>query len=197
MAKGKQQSAAQRREKQRQQRSQRLGGAQNRVQSTTSASRRGPTVRRHSWNQSYMVGVVLLLLVGIVVAFVIISHTQSSAPAPTLASSQVFNDVTKVDTNILAAVGTGSVQNPFKAVQGSPLPPVLNGPTGKPEVLYMGAEYCPYCAAQRWAMIVALDKFGSFTGITYMQSSSTDIYPNTPTFAFVNSNYSSSYISFT
>ncbi|HLX58328.1 MAG TPA: DUF929 family protein [Ktedonobacteraceae bacterium] len=184
MAKGKQQSAAQRREKQRQQRSQRLGGAQNRVQSTTSASRRGPTVRRHSWNQSYMVGVVLLLLVGIVVAFVIISHTQSSAPAPTLASSQVFNDVTKVDTNILAAVGTGSVQNPFKAVQGSPLPPVLNGPTGKPEVLYMGAEYCPYCAAQRWAIVVALSRFGSFSQLYQTTSSSTDSFPSTPTFTF-------------
>ena len=45
-------------------------------------------------------------------------------------------------------------------------------------------------------MIVALDKFGSFAGIEYMQSSATDVYPNTPTFTFVNATYASSYISF-
>src|SRR4029077_18361665 len=70
---------------------------------------------------------------------------------------------------------------------------VLNG---KPEVLYIGAEYCPFCAAERWAMIVALDKFGSFAGIGDSQSSATDVFPNTPTFTFRNATYTSNYISF-
>ena len=33
-----------------------------------------------------------------------------------------------------------------------------------PEVLYMGAEYCPYCAAQRWSTIIALSRFGTWAG---------------------------------
>jgi Domain of unknown function (DUF929) len=179
----KQQSAAQRREKQRQQRSQRLQGAQNRVQSTPVASRRKPTGRKRGWNQSYMVGIVLALIAVIVVAFVVISHIQSTVTPPAPTTSQVFKDVTQVDPNILAVVGTGKVQNPLKPPSGPP-PPVLTGPTGKPEFLYIGAEYCPFCAAQRWAIVVALSRFGTFSQLYQTTSSATDSYPSTPTFSF-------------
>lgn len=180
----KQQSAAQRREKQRQQRSQRLQGAQNRVQSSPVASRRKPATRKRGWNQSYMVGIVLALIAVIVVAFVIIAHIQSSVTPPAVANSPVFKDVTQVDPNILSVVGTGKLQNPFKAVQGTPPAAALVGPTGKPEFLYIGAEYCPFCAAQRWAMAVALSRFGTFSQLYQTTSSATDSYPNTPTFTF-------------
>ena len=45
-------------------------------------------------------------------------------------------------------------------VTGSPLTA-----KGRPEVLCVGTEYCPYCAAQSWALIVALSRFGMFTGL--------------------------------
>ncbi|BFI76952.1 DUF929 domain-containing protein [Sulfurisphaera ohwakuensis] len=67
---------------------------------------------------------------------------------------------------------------------------------GKPAVIFVGAEWCPYCAAERWALIIALLRFGNFSGLEYMLSSSTDVYPNTPTFTFVNATYSSPYITF-
>ncbi len=67
---------------------------------------------------------------------------------------------------------------------------------GKPTVLYIGAEYCPFCAATRWGMILALMRFGNLAGLKYMTSSSTDYSPSTPTFTFVNSTYSSQYITF-
>jgi hypothetical protein len=73
--------------------------------------------------------------------------------------------------------------------------PLTSG--GKPEVLYEGAEYCPFCAAQRWAMVNALSRFGTFTGLTTTHSSSTDADPNTPTFTFYKSTYTSKYINFT
>ena len=195
----KQQSAAQRREKQRQQRAQRLQGAQNRVQSTPAASRRKPTTRRRSWNQSYMIAIAVGLIVVIIAAFVLISKLQSNAAAPTPTSSQVFNAVTKVDPNILSVVGTGKLQNLLKTPSGSP--PVLTGPTGKPEFLYVGAEWCPFCAAQRWAMVVALSRFGTFSQLSQTTSSSSDAYPDTPTFTFYpgaykGSFYTSQYIDF-
>lgn len=67
---------------------------------------------------------------------------------------------------------------------------------GKPEILYIGAEYCPYCAAERWAMVMALSKFGAFSDLRGTTSSGTDVYPNTPTFSFVRSKYTSKYLSF-
>ena len=59
----------------------------------------------------------------------------------------------------------------------------------------MGSEYCPFCAAQRWAMVNAFSRFGTFTGLTTTHSSSTDTDPNTPTLTFYGSTYTSNYIS--
>ena len=33
---------------------------------------------------------------------------------------------------------------------------------GKREILYVGANYCPYWAAERWAMVMELSQFGTF-----------------------------------
>ena len=66
-----------------------------------------------------------------------------------------------------------------------------------PEILYVGAEYCPYCAAQRWSTIVALSRFGTWSDLGNMTSYAHDEYPNTPTFTFVKAKYTSPYIAFT
>ena len=97
---------------------------------------------------------------------------------------------TETSTQVSSASQTGSY---FGTVNSST--PLTSG--GKPEVLYMGAEYCPFCAAQRWAMINALSRFGTFTGLTTTHSSSTDADPNTPTWTFYKSTYKSNYINFT
>ena len=51
----------------------------------------------------------------------------------------------------------------------------------------MGGEYCPYCAAERWALAAAVSRFGS---------SPTDVYPSTPTMSFYKSSYTSKYVAF-
>jgi hypothetical protein len=68
----------------------------------------------------------------------------------------------------------------------------LKGADGKPVILYVGAEYCPFCAAQRWGMINALSRFGTFSGVQPITSSE----DNVPTFSFHGSTYSSQYIDF-
>jgi hypothetical protein len=65
---------------------------------------------------------------------------------------------------------------------------------GKPIVVYIGAEYCEYCAVTRWGLILALERFGNFTGLQYMTSSVPDL--DLPTFTFVNSHYTSNYLVF-
>lgn len=67
---------------------------------------------------------------------------------------------------------------------------------GKPEIVYIASEYCPFCAAERWALVMALSKFGTFSGLHGTSSSATDVNPSTPTFSFYGSSFRSSYISF-
>jgi Domain of unknown function (DUF929) len=156
--------------------------------------------KRTAW---FLVGGVLVVLVAVIGLFVYLSNQSSagsgstSNPYPTSpASAAVVKEITTVDPSMLAAVGTGSgrVQTPPAKVSGSP--PLLTGSNGKPEVFYDGGEYCPYCAAERWAMIVALSRFGSFHHLSQESSSSTDVYPSTPTFSFYHSSYSSQYLDF-
>ena len=51
-------------------------------------------------------------------------------------------------------------------------------------VLYIGAEYCPYCAAMRWPLAIALMRFGELSGVRYSRSSSNDVFPDTATLSF-------------
>jgi len=68
---------------------------------------------------------------------------------------------------------------------------------GKPDMLYIGAEFCPYCAAMRWSMAVALSRFGTFGPFKGIHSSSTDVDPNTATLTFYKQQYTSKYLTFT
>jgi hypothetical protein len=64
-------------------------------------------------------------------------------------------------------------------------------------VSYVGAEYCPDCAIQRWALLVALSKFGTFTNLdNEVLSSSTDVYPGLASWSFIRAKYASAYFTF-
>jgi hypothetical protein len=65
----------------------------------------------------------------------------------------------------------------------------------KPEVLYIGAEFCPICAAERWPMVIALAQFGTFTNLQQTRSAVGD--GNIATLSFYGSSYSSPYLTFT
>jgi hypothetical protein len=76
-------------------------------------------------------------------------------------------------------------------------PGALLSSDGKPEMFYVGAGYCPYCGAERWSMIVALSRFGRFTGLRTIRSSTEDEYPGTPTWTFYRTTFTSKYVAFT
>lgn len=155
-------------------------------------SRRVRTGTRKRSNAVYIIP-ILIVVTGIVGYYIFTQSGTVGGSSPLVGqqvSATVLNDLSGVSMSTLNQIGkASSVNSPTTLSSGSPL--TLNG---KPEILYMGAEYCPYCAAERWAMVVALDKFGNFTGIQYMQSSSTDVYPNTSTFTFVGATYTSKYV---
>jgi hypothetical protein len=137
------------------------------------------------------VGVVVLAVIGIVIGLLLSKSTPKQAATAPLPSS--VQAKLSVPASVLAAVGTGdAIPSSLKPVTGTPL---TSG--GKPDMLYIGAEWCPFCAGERWAMAVALSRFGSFSPLTGIHSSSTDVYPNTATVTFHNIKYTSKYLVFT
>jgi len=112
------------------------------------------------------------------------SSSRKPAPAALVAK------VTSVPQSVADEIGLGTAK----------VPVALNGPSessdGKPVVTYMGAEYCPYCAGERWAMVLALSRFGTFSNLSTTHSASEDVLPNTQTFSFHGSTYSSPYLKF-
>jgi hypothetical protein len=58
--------------------------------------------------------------------------------------------------------------------------------------VFVSEESCPFCAAERWSLAVALSHFGTWTGLGTTHSSHTDVYPDTATLSFRNAHYTSS-----
>ena len=72
--------------------------------------------------------------------------------------------------------------------------PTVNGGPPLPVVFFYGAEFAPYAAVERWPLILALSRFGTFHQLGLMQSSSTTAFANLSTFTFWNVSYSSRYV---
>jgi len=146
--------------------------------------------------RTYLYAIVALIIIAVVVVLVFSTNSGLSS-GEKLASF----DNKPVPASLLAMLRIpDSVSNQVGAGVAEKYVTPLNAPAltlnGKPEILYIGAEYCPFCAAQRWPMVIALMRFGNFTNLSLMTSDHNDYSPDTPTFTFYNSTYTSPYISF-
>jgi hypothetical protein len=148
------------------------------------AQRRGRLLRA--------LGIVVAALAVIVIVAIVAALRTTHTAATTSASNSVVSKVTSVPTSAFNAVGPGTIQVRPRAVTGAPA--LKDG--SKPRVVYAGAEYCPYCAAERWAVVAALSRFGTFKDLGETTSSAQDVFPSTPTLSFHGSSYTSDYLSF-
>jgi hypothetical protein len=162
------------------------------------AARRAEQARKERMRRLYTAVGAVLSVVVVVAALVIVKVTtgkndKTPAAASGLASDAVLNALGGISGTTYDTVGAGSVQSLPKAITDAP---ALTA-DGKPKVLYVGAEFCPFCAAERWALVAAMGRFGSFSNLGQTSSSGTDSYPNTQTLSFHGATYSSSELSFT
>jgi thiol-disulfide isomerase/thioredoxin len=168
--------------------------ARERIAAQQAAARRAEARRRMFLASGSVLGVI-----AIVIGLIIWKNASSNSGGATGATgtaaeaSLVTKQITTVPAATLNAVGQGSGVSPLIPTKGQPA--LTSG--GKPEILFVGAEYCPYCAAERWALAVALSRFGTFSNLHLIHSSSSDVYPNTPTLDFYKSSYTSKYVQFT
>jgi len=124
------------------------------------------------------------------------STVETFNPAP----SSLLSTITSVPASVYDAVGVSSPDNPVQ-----PLQPTGNGSTPQweaaadggapqPVVFFYGAEFAPYAAVERWPLIMALSRFGTFDQLGLMQSSGTTAFANLSTFTFWNASYTSKYL---
>jgi len=161
---------------------------QNSRELEADASRRG-RIRLAIWASVVVVIVIVFIILAKGVANSPSSNTKTGDS--TLASPAVLKAVTTVKSSVFETVGAGSVQ---KLPEPITAPALTQG--GKPRIVYIGAEYCPYCAAERWGMVVALSRFGTFSNLHQSHSATQDVFPNTQTFSFHGSSYTSQYLVF-
>ncbi len=158
------------------------------------APRRGVSGVMLAWGA---VAVVIVVVIVLVVVKVTSNSTQTLNYTPVVpAAASVVHDVTNIPASVYDTVGITSSQT-------SVTPPIVltNQPpltvAGKtPAMLYYGAEYCPYCAAERWAMTAALSRFGTWSGLKTTASSHSDVFPATNTFSYHGATMTSPYLSF-
>jgi len=138
------------------------------------------------------IGTVLAVVATLVVVGATTGGSSAPVARPNKVPPVVLTGLTSISDATLASIGRGTSVNPPRAISGEPR--MLDG---KPQVLYLGAEYCPFCAVQRWPLIQALSRFGHFMGLQTTRSAADDVHPNTATFTFHGATYMSDYIAFT
>jgi hypothetical protein len=159
------------------------------------AAERAAQLRAERRRRLLLVSGAPVAVIAVIVAIVLIAvnsgggdKTTNFGPAP----ATVVSKVTGVSAADLNTVGVGSaITTQTKKLTGAAL---TSG--GKPRVLYVGAEYCPYCAFERWGLAIALSRFGTLSGLQLMKSSADDVNPSTNTFSFRDLKYTSDYIVF-
>jgi hypothetical protein len=112
--------------------------------------------------------------------------------------TKITKDVTSVPVSTISQAAEYALQSPVEGPNNLVLP-ALGSPltsNGEPEVFYFGAEGCPYCAVDRWSMVLALSQFGQFSSVPLTVSSTIDNFPGTNTFSFYGAQYSSPYVTF-
>jgi hypothetical protein len=153
---------------------------------------RSRTRRRNVRRRSLGAGSLALAIgVAIVVASVGTTSITTKKPnKPQLAS--YYQAAINVSKSTLATVGLPATVATPTRVNPTLLTAGTNG-----VVSYVGAEYCPYCAIERWGLLVALSKFGSFINLNHeIFSSSSDAYPHLASWSFVGAKYTSKYFRF-
>lgn len=170
--------------------------AAKRAASERIAAQRAAAARRERRRNILVVSASVAAVLVVVAALVtvgVLSKKSGGAKA---------NPVDPAPANVIEAIQAAakltSTTPDFTTIAGPPTAltgaPLTSG--GKPEVLYVGAEYCPHCANTRWPLAVALARFGTFSNLKVTYSSNTDSPAHIPTLSFYQSSYSSPYLVF-
>lgn len=157
------------------------------------SSRRAYVRPKPWWSTPWAMAAVIVALLLVVAGFLVWGNVFQRAPETPKNDAQIISAVTHVPASVYDQVPPQSLT--LHKISGNPQ--VEKSADGKVVFLYMGAEFCPYCAAERWSIVAALSRFGTFSGLKLTTSAGApEAYPNTPTFSFRNASFTSDAVSF-
>ena len=156
-------------------------------------------------NNSNIIFTVIVIVVVVIMIGIIYFANNSINSVSNVTNKLVSFDNKKVSPSVVSKLENVSLSNIKSALSSkssaTSVTPITGEPSiekdNLPRIIYVGADFCPFCAEERWALVIALSKFGTLNTLHYMTSSAIDVYPSTPTFTFYKFSYSSGYISFT
>jgi hypothetical protein len=155
------------------------------------AELRAAQARKDRQQKQMIAAAVAVVVVIIAVAVgVVVANNNDGGPA-TASDTAFIPKLTSIPAATFDAAGAPTEANavPQKVDGGEVLME-----NGKPRLIYVGAEFCPYCASERWAIVAALSRFGTFEGLAPTRSATND--GNIPTVTFTGSTFTSDYLSF-
>lgn len=177
-------------------------GRPNRPGPTQKASQRRQQQRRR--NRFLGLGLIGVIVIVAAVLILVASVGSSSAgPLRTPATAAQAQTITSVPMATLVAAApeaqrliqtcaaTGGCSD---AAVAAPSTPTTLAKDGKPTLLFIGAEFCPICATERWPMTIALSHFGTFSNLSTTHSAKND--GDIPTWTYYGSTYTSPYLNF-
>ena len=144
--------------------------------------------RRQTVRRLEIIAIVAVVAISLGVGFYLALNTSNGASDSKPVPLKVYDALYQASVAPYGA--SGSAYHTYVQNYSGP----LFSTNGKPILVYVGAEYCLYCAIQRWSLTMALMRFGNFTGLEYMHSGVSD--GNYATLTFVNSTYQSNYVVF-
>ena len=177
---------------------QKTSAANQRFAERQAAKQQAARATRRGRNRNYGIAVISLVVV-IVAVLVLVKVTGGgsggavdvpSPPAGTPIPAATLTKLASVPVSTLNAAPTDGLLNAPQPTNGTAL--IANG---KSELLFIGAEFCPHCAAERWPLYIALSKFGTFSPEPGRIHSAT-LDGNVPTLTFYGTTYSSPYLAF-
>jgi hypothetical protein len=154
---------------------------------------RNPRINR---NRRGVIRAVSLAVLAAIVAVAVIADVRPSAPVTPAAriSPALAKLITEATT--VPEIAGDSTSVTFVSVLPQPVGGTPLKQDGKPEVFYVDAGYCPYCAAQNWALIVALSHFGKFSGLSTIRTHLYHGIPPIDGWMFFGSSFTSKYLAF-
>lgn len=135
----------------------------------TKGRAKGELKRAHL--KHYLTLTVIILTIVIVALFLYPGYLQRNVAGSVNYHKKAIGDFSLVSTN-------QSTQN------------------GQIAILFIGAEACPFCTAESWAIVASLQQSGSWENLSQVVSNATDSIPSVPGYSFTNATLSSDNISF-